>query len=171
MTSHLRCPAIGVVAAAIGLWLSSAASAQTSFAALGGRVTDEQGGSLPGATIALRQVETNTTRTGTTESRGQYYLPNLPAGRYEVTVELQGFASAKREIVLRVGQEATLDVGLTIAAVAETVMDTFDRIQRDDLVQMSIVLANFAYNTAMHDKLLPRKPLPPPTGTRPTQDR
>jgi hypothetical protein len=50
-------------------------------------------------------------------------------------------------------------------------MDTFDRIQRDDLVQMSIVLANFAYNTAMHDKLLPRKPMPPPTGTRPTQER
>ena len=122
MTSHLRCPAVGVVAVAIGLWLSSAANAQTSFAALGGRVTDEQGGTLPGATIVLRQLETNTTRTGTTESRGQYYLPNLPAGRYEVTVELQGFASAKREVVLRVGQEATLDIGLTIAAVAETVM-------------------------------------------------
>ena len=36
-------------------------------------------------------------------------------------------------------------------------MDTLDRIQRDDLVQMSIVLANFAYNTAMHSTLLPRK--------------
>jgi hypothetical protein len=122
MTTHRERAVIAVAAVAVGLWLSSAANAQTSFAALGGRVTDEQGGSLPGATIVLRQVETNTTRTGTTESRGQYYLPNLPAGRYELTVELQGFAAAKREIVLRVGQEATLDIGLTIAAVAENVM-------------------------------------------------
>jgi carboxypeptidase Q len=49
-------------------------------------------------------------------------------------------------------------------------MDTFDRVQRDDLVQMSIVLANFAYNTSMHDKLLPRKVMPTAAGTRPTQE-
>jgi carboxypeptidase Q len=48
-------------------------------------------------------------------------------------------------------------------------MDTLDRIQRDDLVQMSIVMANFAYNTAMRNTLLPRKVISPPPATRPTQ--
>jgi outer membrane receptor protein involved in Fe transport len=96
--------------------------AQTSFAALGGKVTDEQGGVLPGVTVTVRQLDTNTTRTGVTESNGQYYLPNLPAGRYELTMELAGFGPAKREIVLRVGQEATLDVGLKIGALAESVL-------------------------------------------------
>src|SRR5262245_52781833 len=110
-------------AAAIGVCLIPLfAAAQTSFAALGGTVTDPQGASLPGATITLRHVDTNTTRSGVSESRGQYYLPNLPAGRYELTVELQGFATAKREVVLRVGQEAALDISLTIATVAETVL-------------------------------------------------
>lgn len=47
-------------------------------------------------------------------------------------------------------------------------MDTFDRVQRDDLVQMSIVVANFAYNTAMRQAMLPRKVMTPPT-PRPTQ--
>jgi hypothetical protein len=47
-------------------------------------------------------------------------------------------------------------------------MDTVDRVQRDDLIQMSIVIANFAYNTAMRNSTLPRKPMPPPAA-RPTQ--
>jgi carboxypeptidase Q len=41
-------------------------------------------------------------------------------------------------------------------------MDVVDRIQREDLVQMAIVVATFAYNTAMRDEKLPRKALPPP---------
>ncbi len=41
-------------------------------------------------------------------------------------------------------------------------MDVVDRIQRDDLVQMAVVVATFAYNTAMRDEKLPRKPLPSP---------
>ena len=39
-------------------------------------------------------------------------------------------------------------------------MDVVDRVQRDDVVQMAVVAAVFAYNTAMRDELLPRKALP-----------
>ena len=38
-------------------------------------------------------------------------------------------------------------------------MDVLDRVQREDLVQMAVVTAVFAYNTAMLDKGLPRKTL------------
>src|SRR5262245_48935562 len=87
MTS--RSTAVGMTSLALCVWLiPAAAGAQTSFAALSGKVTDEQGGFLPGATIVVRQLDTNTTRSGVTEARGQYSLPNLPAGRYELTVEL-----------------------------------------------------------------------------------
>jgi Zn-dependent M28 family amino/carboxypeptidase len=41
-----------------------------------------------------------------------------------------------------------------------TNMDVLDRAQKDDLMQASVVLASFVYNTAMRDELLPRKPLP-----------
>ena len=43
-------------------------------------------------------------------------------------------------------------------------MDTFDRVQRDDMVQQATVIAVFAYNAAMRDEKLPRKPLPKPSG-------
>jgi carboxypeptidase Q len=41
-------------------------------------------------------------------------------------------------------------------------MDVVDRVQREDLVQMAVVVATFAYNTAMRDEKLPRKALPAP---------
>ncbi|HVS12678.1 MAG TPA: M20/M25/M40 family metallo-hydrolase [Thermoanaerobaculia bacterium] len=41
-----------------------------------------------------------------------------------------------------------------------TNLDVLDRVQRDDLVQASIVMASFVYHAAMRDELLPRKPLP-----------
>lgn len=44
-------------------------------------------------------------------------------------------------------------------------MDVVDRIQSEDLSQMAIVAASFAYNTAMRAEKLPRKGLPPTNGT------
>jgi outer membrane receptor protein involved in Fe transport len=102
--------------------LASTSSAQTSLATIRGKVVDEQGGVLPGATVTARQTETNTTRTSVTEALGQYLLPNLPAGTYEITVELTGFGPAKRErIELRVGQAADIDFVLRVGAVQESV--------------------------------------------------
>src|SRR5687767_4859996 len=63
-------------AAAVAVYLAMvtlSGVAQTSFAALGGKVTDEQGGVLPGVTVTVRQLDTNTTRTGVSDSNGQYY--------------------------------------------------------------------------------------------------
>ena len=47
-------------------------------------------------------------------------------------------------------------------------MDTFDRVQRDDMVQQATVIAVFAYNAAMRDEKLPRKALPAPQRGRGT---
>jgi Zn-dependent M28 family amino/carboxypeptidase len=41
-------------------------------------------------------------------------------------------------------------------------MDTYERLQPDDLAQAATVEAIFVYNTAMRDQMLPRKPLPRP---------
>ena len=40
-------------------------------------------------------------------------------------------------------------------------MDTYDHLSIPDLQQAAVVVAAFVYNTAMRDKMLPRKPLPP----------
>jgi carboxypeptidase Q len=41
-------------------------------------------------------------------------------------------------------------------------MDTYERLQADDLAQAAFVEAIFVYNTAMRDQMLPRKPFPHP---------
>jgi hypothetical protein len=41
-----------------------------------------------------------------------------------------------------------------------TNMDLYERLSKDDLMQASIIIAAFAYNAAMRDGLLPRKPVP-----------
>jgi carboxypeptidase Q len=41
-------------------------------------------------------------------------------------------------------------------------MDTYDRVQRDDLLQQATIAAVFAYDAAMRDEKLPRKALPTP---------
>jgi hypothetical protein len=48
-------------------------------------------------------------------------------------------------------------------------MDVYDRVQRDDMVQQATVIAVFAYNAAMRDEKLPRKPLPKPQPGRGAQ--
>ncbi len=44
-------------------------------------------------------------------------------------------------------------------------MDVYDRVPKDDLVQQAVVTAVFAYDAAMRDEKLPRKPLPAATVT------
>jgi hypothetical protein len=41
-------------------------------------------------------------------------------------------------------------------------MDTYERLQADDLAQAAVVEAIFVYNTAMRDQMLPRKATPHP---------
>ncbi|HEY7513338.1 MAG TPA: M28 family peptidase, partial [Vicinamibacteria bacterium] len=41
-----------------------------------------------------------------------------------------------------------------------TNLDVYDRLQKDDLVQASIVMASFVYQAAQRDERFPRKPLP-----------
>ena len=45
-------------------------------------------------------------------------------------------------------------------------MDTVDRVQKSDLVQMSAIAASFAYHAANRDAPLPRKPMPKPQPRR-----
>jgi hypothetical protein len=41
-----------------------------------------------------------------------------------------------------------------------TQWDTFERLQREDLVQAAVVVATFVWEAANRPEMLPRKPLP-----------
>src|SRR5687768_16218386 len=84
-------------------------------ATIRGSVKDNSGAVVPGATITVRHVETGLTRTVDSDDAGNYRLPGLPVGPYEVRVEKTGFKEAvRRGLTLVVGQEAVVDVGLEV---------------------------------------------------------
>ena len=45
-------------------------------------------------------------------------------------------------------------------------MDVYDHVQKGDLMQASVIMTAFVYNTAMREEMLPRKPLPKPQPRR-----
>src|SRR5687767_6415158 len=69
-------------------------SAQSSFGRLAGTVFDSTGAVLPGATITLTSELTTQTQTATTSDTGAFLFPQVPPGRYTVTMALAGFRTA-----------------------------------------------------------------------------
>jgi hypothetical protein len=91
-------------------------------AALSGRVTDQTGAGVPGATVTAKDTDLGVSRVTVTDAAGRYELPSLPLGRYEVDATKEGFAGAIREgIVLVVGQDAAADLSLKVGNVSEQV--------------------------------------------------
>ncbi|MCR4375029.1 MAG: TonB-dependent receptor, partial [Acidobacteria bacterium] len=90
--------------------------AQTS-ATLAGVAQDASGGVLPGTQVSARNVATGVTRQTTTEADGRFRLAGLPAGDYEVRLELSGFRPLVRTgIHLTVGENASLILTLEVGA-------------------------------------------------------
>ena len=90
-----------------------------------GTVKDQTGAVLPGASITIRNVETGITRTSATGDRGEYRVPALGVGNYEVQAEMAGFQRGIRQgITLTVGREAVVDISLNVGDVSEQVTVT-----------------------------------------------
>jgi outer membrane receptor protein involved in Fe transport len=121
-------PMAGWKSCGAGVWLAVAMAlplgvrAQTTTAQVRGRAVDELGAALPGVAIAARHVDTNTSVGVISGDAGQYVLPNLPPGRYDVSASLQGFAVERRtDLVLQLGQELTIDFTLRVAGLQAVV--------------------------------------------------
>jgi outer membrane receptor protein involved in Fe transport len=101
------------------------AQATASYALLNGTVTDAGGRPVAKATITVRSLDTNQTFTAVSSDTGYYAVPSLPPGRYELIVSYAGFGKYTRTgVEVSVGQTATVNVGLKVAAVSETVTVT-----------------------------------------------
>ena len=91
---------------------------------ISGRVTDSDGGALPGVTVEASAPVLPQPRVTTTEMNGDYRLPALPPGDYTLTFSLSGMQTATRTVRVRLGQESTTDAVLGIGGVTETITVT-----------------------------------------------
>jgi hypothetical protein len=111
-------------AAACLCLLSSAAAAQVPTGTISGRVLDQDGGAVPGATVTATSPNLQGERTVVTSAYGDYSIPLLPPGDYVVSVELSGFQTVQRKTALAPTQTIALDVTLSVGGVTESVTVT-----------------------------------------------
>jgi hypothetical protein len=108
------------------LWSIAAPSAVFSQATTGeitGRVADQAGAVVPGATVTAHNEETGFSRITTTNDAGEYILTLLPPGRYTVTAEASGFRKVlRKEVPVNVGTRQTLGFELLVGTVSEEVV-------------------------------------------------
>jgi hypothetical protein len=74
------------------------------------------------AKVAVRNLGTQFIYEGLTNAAGAYYVPNLPSGNYDVTVEAAGFKRFVRSgLVLRINELPRIDVTLEVGSVTDSV--------------------------------------------------
>ena len=96
--------------------------AQGTTGTLEGKLTDEQGLPLPGATVAVQNAATGFHRSATSDSNGVFRVPGLPVGSYDLRAELSGFAPQTRKaVVVNVASTSTIDLKLALAGQTEEV--------------------------------------------------
>jgi len=106
------------------LFLTQAASAQD--AGIGGVVSDDTGGVLPGVTVtAASPVLIEGQRIAISDGEGRYAIPGLLPGAYDVTFSLPGFNQILREgIQLTAGFTANINAELGVGGIEETITVT-----------------------------------------------
>ena len=113
----------GFLALILGLLAGTLAGAQTFRGTILGTVTDASGGSVPGATVTVRNADTGLVRTTETQADGSYRVPELPIGTYDVTIEKSSFRNfAAKGVQVSVAAERVVDATLEVGAVREQVV-------------------------------------------------
>ncbi len=119
---HARFASIKILGCLTLIALMSVAAAAQFRAGIQGVVTDNSGGVVPGATVVLKNTETNQELSTTSNNSGFYRFSNLPPAVYSISVEKENY---KRTVIgdLRVAADSSTgkDIVLEPGGVNETV--------------------------------------------------
>ena len=106
----------------LALLAGLAALAQAPTGIITGTIADESGAVIPNATIVITNKDTGSARTVTANAEGLFSAPALPAGVYEVRVELPGFKALQREATVVVGSTTTVNLQMQLGGTKDLVI-------------------------------------------------
>src|ERR1700691_4205971 len=114
---------LALILAVVASLTSSQAMAQgETTSAIVGQVRDTTNAVVPGATVAIANLETGLRRSAKTDDAGRFNFPQLKPGTYSVKAEAQGFEPQQNDNVISgLGQKQTVDFTLKIARSNEVV--------------------------------------------------
>ena len=123
---HETTPATRIVLLALALSLMSLpALAQSTAGRVLGRVTDQSGASVAGATVVVTDTQRGTSRTLATDTSGDYVAADLIPGDYKIHIQAKGFKSVERpNITIEVATDVRVDFSLQPGNVSEIVTVT-----------------------------------------------
>jgi len=112
--------AIAVKALVFGLLAPAAVTAQN--AEISGFISDPSGLAVPAARVVVQSGQTGARRAVSSNQSGEYSVPALVPGSYDLTVEAKGFKTLQQKgVILEVDQRARLDFGLTLGSASEAI--------------------------------------------------
>ena len=138
----------GLRVAILALLIPFVAMSQTDRGTITGTVADPAGALVPGAAVTARNAETGAIHETKTTETGNYTLPSLPAGNYELSVEAAGFSKyVQRGIGVQVVQTARINVKLRVGSTSESVIVTADApLLRTESAEQSLVITGDTIN-------------------------
>lgn len=96
--------------------------AQADTGVIDGRVFDQSKAAMPGVTLTARNPATGFSRSAVSGATGTYRIEFLKPGTYEVTAELQGFATMVfKGVVVQIGSSVAVDFTMQVGALSESV--------------------------------------------------
>src|SRR5262245_5589344 len=108
---------------AMWTFFSGLLAPQSTTGTINGRVLDETGQAIPGATITLTRHDTGDLRTFTSESTGEFVFTSIQPGVYDLSVKAIGFKTfEKKGIALSASDHISAgDLKLQVGSVSEAV--------------------------------------------------
>ena len=121
MSHRFSCAVLALAMIVAGA--ATRADAQGLTAHLSGVVTDTGGGVMPGATVTIKNVGTNLVKETVTGADGAFVFPDLLAGTFDLTVNVQGFKSYEQKgiVIGATDRVALRAITLEVGALEETV--------------------------------------------------
>src|ERR1700739_2543431 len=105
-----------VVAAVSSLW------AQTSTTGdIAGVVTDPTAAVVSGVSVKLKNVDTGSSTSTTTNSQGSFNFPLLQPGKYSVSATAAGFREIVKNVTVALGAGVTANLQLSISSQSQTI--------------------------------------------------
>src|ERR1700733_4295568 len=113
---------IAVMTILLSVLLTPVVFGQLTDATLKGTVTDASGSVVPRASVVVTKESTGQKRSATSGQSGEFSLPNLAPGSYDVNVSTSGFKTfEQRGLELNVGKFTEINVRLVVGESKQTV--------------------------------------------------
>jgi uncharacterized membrane protein len=99
---------------------------------ISGTVLDPNGAVVQGANVKATNADTNLSRSTTTNSDGIYSFQLLPAGKYRVEVENQGFKKSTAEVTVNITETVALNITLSVGGISDNVVNVESPLQQTE---------------------------------------